>query len=237
MRSFFIFALVVSAFVAGLSLPTASQTAHKAVPPAPRTQQDDQLFGNATFGFSYKIPYGWVERTEEMREPAEANADSADASGADSSSPNRKAASSNKSASDRSAKNKSATSDVLLAVFQRPPRAEGEDVNSAVVIASEAASAYPGLKKAEDFLGPLTELTAAQGFKAKGDPAILEIDARELVRADFSKPLTDKLAMYQTTLVLLAKGQIVSFTFVAGSEDEVDELIAGLRFGSARMGR
>jgi hypothetical protein len=43
--------------------------------------------------------------------------------------------------------------------------------------------------------------------------------------------------MYQTTLVLLAKGRIVSFTFVAGSEDEVDDLIEGLRFGSHKASR
>lgn len=236
-RYCFIFALVVSAFVAGLSLPIASQTAHKGGAPVPKAPPDEQLYRNAAFGFIYKIPYGWVERTEEMREPAESTAELADAAGADSSSPTPRGTSSNKSASDKSGKNTSTASDVLLAVFQRPPQAEGEGVNSAVVIASEAASAYPGLKKVEDFLGPLTELTAAQGFKAKGDPAILEIDAREVVRADFLKPLTDKLTMYQSTLVLLTKGQIVSFTFVAGGEDEVDELIEGLRFGSARTRR
>jgi hypothetical protein len=237
-----IFALVVSAFAAvasvgGLSLAAASQTAHKAAPPESKERPDDQLYRNATFGFRYKVPYGWVERTEEMREPAESNAGLADASGADSSSSNPKAASGKKSANDKSGKNKSGASDVLLAVFERPPQAEGEDVNSAVVIASEAATAYPGLKTAEDFLGPLTELTAAQGFKAKGDPSVVEIDARELVRADFSKALTDKLTMYQTTLVLLAKGEIVSFTFIAGSEDEVDELIESLRFGSGKTAR
>ena len=233
-RYFFIFALVV-----GWSLAGASQTARPATPRRSNVTQDEQLYRNATFGFSYKIPYGWVERTEEMREPAaEPKADSGEASGASASSSNSKAASRNKSGSEKSTKNKSVNlSDVLLAVFERPPQAEGESVNSAVVIASETAAAYPGLKKAEDFLGPLTELTAAQGFKVKGDPAIVEIDARELVRADFLKPLTGKLNMYQTTLVLLAKGQVVSFTFVAGSEDEVDELIEGLRFGSPKASR
>jgi len=121
--------------------------------------------------------------------------------------------------------------EVLLAVFERPPEARGETVNSGVVIASESAAAYPGLKQAVDYLVPLTELTTAQGFKSDGDPSIAEIDGRSLVRADFTKALTDKLAMHQSTLVLLAKGKIVSFTFIAGSEDEVDELMEGLRFG------
>jgi hypothetical protein len=222
-----------------LSLAAVSQTAQKAAPPPSKAPPDEQLYRNATFGFRYKIPYGWVDRTKEMGEqPTTSKAGSADAPEADSSSSNSKGVLDNKSTTGKPANNKSANlNDVLLAVFERPPGAAGEDVNSAVVIASEAAAAYPGLKKAEDFLGPLTELTSAQGFKAEGDPAITEIDARELVRADFSKPLTDKLTMHQTTLVLLAKGRIVSFTFIAGSGDEVDELIEGLRFGSAKGSR
>ena len=219
-------------FVFGLSLAAVSQTAHKAAAPPSKAPPDEQLYSNAAFGFRYKIPYGWVDRTKEMRElTAESKTDAP--SGANSSSSNTKAALESKSEKDKSA----SLSDVLLAVFERPPDAAGESVNSAVVIASEASAAYPGLKKAEDFLGPLTELTAAQGFKAKGDPSIAGIDARELVRADFSKPLTDKLTMHQTTLVLLAKGRIVSFTFIAGSGDEVDELIEGLHFGPARGSR
>jgi hypothetical protein len=71
----------------------------------------------------------------------------------------------------------------------------------------------------------------------EGDASIAEIDARELVRADFAKVLTDKLSMHQTTLVFLAKGQIVSFTFVAGSADEVNDLIEALNFGAPRASR
>jgi hypothetical protein len=123
---------------------------------------------------------------------------------------------------------------VLLAVFERPPEATGETVNSAVVIASESSASYPGLKKAEDYLGPLTELTTSKGFKPEGDPAVIEIDARQLVRADFTKPLSDKLTMHQCTLVMLAKGQILSFTFIAGNDDELDDLIDGLHFNAAK---
>jgi hypothetical protein len=233
MRCYF----MICVFVVAFSIASASQPAPKGATPAPKAppSQDEQLYRNPMFGFRYKIPYGWVERTEEMREPTESKADAAEgpeasASSSNSSSSNSKATSRNKSANNKSAN----LSDVLLAVFERPPQATADSVNSAVVIASEAAAAYRGLKKAEDFLGPLTELTTAQGFKPKGDPSVLEIDARELVRADFSKQLTDKLVMYQSTLVLLAKGQLVSFTFVAGSEDEVDDLIEGLRFGSPK---
>jgi len=226
------------ALVFGFSLAAASQAAHKGATPTPKGPPDEQLYRNATFGFSYKIPYGWVERTEEMREPAaESKAYSAEGSGGSASSSNSKAASGNKSGSEKSAKKSVNLSDVLLAVFERPPQAEGESVNSAVVIASETTAAYPGLKKTEDFLEPLTELTTAQGFKVKGAPSALTIDGRELVRADFTKVLTDKLTMYQSTLAMLGKGQVVSFTFLAGSEDEVDELIEGLRFGPPRASR
>jgi hypothetical protein len=130
--------------------------------------------------------------------------------------------------------NEAGKAEVLLAIFERPPQAAGDTINSAAVIASESVASYPGLKKAEDYLGPLTELATSKGFKAEGEPYALEVESRQLLRADFSKPLSDKVAMRQCTLVLLAKGQIVSFTFIAGSEDELDDLMDGLHFGAAK---
>jgi hypothetical protein len=176
--------------------------------PAPPHTEDAQLFRNTTFGFRYQIPYGWVDRTKEMQEGNEAG-----------------------------------KSEILLAVFERPPEATGDTINSAVVIASESAASYPGLKKAEDYLGPLTELATANGFQADGEPYALEVESRQLLRADFVKtlsvkttvkPTNDKLTMRQCTLVLLAKGQVVSFTFIAGSDDELDDLMDGLHFGVAK---
>jgi hypothetical protein len=200
---------IVSILLLGLSLLGESQTQHKPAPSAAAKPVDDaQLYRNTTFAFRFQIPYGWVDRTKDMRE---------------------------QEATDKSdAKEKTSNigkGEVLLAVFERPPEAAGETINSAVVIAAENAAAYPGLKKAEDYLGPLTELTTAKGFKAEGDPSFIQIDARQLVRADFTKPLNDKLTMRQATLVLLAHGQIVSFNFIAGSEDELDNLIDSLDFG------
>jgi len=132
--------------------------------------------------------------------------------------------------------NQAGKSGVLLAAFERPPEAAGDTVNTAVVIASEGAASYPGLKKAEDYLGPLTELATAKGFKADGEPYALEVEGRQLLRADFVKPIGDKLTMRQCTLVLLTKGRIVSFTFIAGSEDELDELMDGLHFSASGQG-
>jgi hypothetical protein len=194
-----------------LNLTLTGQAQHKTVPAAtppaksPLHNEDAQLYRNPTFAFRFQIPYGWVDRTKEMQEGNEAG-----------------------------------KAEVLLAIFERPPQATGDTINSAVVIASESVASYPGLKKAEDYLGPLTELATSKGFKPEGEPYALEVESRQLLRADFTKPLSrktidgkttdDKLTMRQCTLVLLAKGQIVSFTFIAGSEDALDDLMDGLHF-------
>lgn len=133
--------------------------------------------------------------------------------------------------------NDSTKGEVLLAVFERPPQAAGDTVNSAVVIAGESVAAYPGLKTAQDYLGPLTELTTSKGFKAEGDPSEVTIDSRRLVRADFSKVLSEKITMHQTTLVMLTKGKIVSFTFVADGQEAIDALLERLAFSSAGRAR
>jgi hypothetical protein len=189
---------------AALLLAPATQAQSKPGPAAkPATHNEDaQLYRNTAFGFRYQVPYGWVDRAKEMQEGNEAG---------------------------------TSKGEVLLAAFERPPEATGDTINSAVVIASESAASYPGLKRAEDYLGPLTELAAAKGFKVEGEPYALEVESRHLLRADFIRPLevrttSAKLTMRQCTLVLLAKGQIVSFTFIAGSEDELDDLMDGLHF-------
>ncbi len=125
---------------------------------------------------------------------------------------------------------------VLLAIFERPPEATGDTVNSAVVIASESAASYPGFKKVEDYLGPLTELATAKGFKPDGEPYTLDVESRQLIRADFIKQLSETLTMHQCTLALLTKGQIVSFTFIASSEDELDNLMDSLHFDIPKSG-
>jgi hypothetical protein len=186
----------VPLLVIALSLNATAQAQKKLpAPPAKPRESDTTIYRNATLGFRYQIPYGWVDRTKEMQEGNDAS-----------------------------------KGEVLLATFERPPQAAGDTINSAVVIAAEKATAYPGLKKGEDYLGPLTELTTSKGFKPDGDPSEVEIDSQRVVRADFSKALNDKLTMHQATLVLLSKGQIVSFTFIADSLDAVNDRIDGLSF-------
>jgi len=158
-------------------------------------------YRNTFFGFSYKIPFGWVERTEDMGDDGEAG-----------------------------------KSMVLLAVFERPPEATGNTVNSAVVIAAESVSSYPGLRTAADYFAPLTEVTLSKGFKVVNEPFDFSGGAYRLVRGDFSKE-TGTLTMHQSSVVLLKKGYVVSFTVIGGSEDEVDGLLEKLSFSAGSASR
>ncbi|HEX4489082.1 MAG TPA: hypothetical protein VH088_22605 [Terriglobales bacterium] len=157
---------------------------------------------NARFGFSYKAPFGWVDRTAQMQ------GDSGDSS----------------------------KSQVLLATFERPPQVTSDSVNSAVIIAAESVSSYPGLKAAADYFGPLTELTTSKGFTVVNRPYLFNVGTRQLPRADYKKP-RGQLTMYQSSLAMLSKGYVVSFTFIGGSEEEVDRLIETLKFAPARASR
>jgi hypothetical protein len=182
----------------------------QAIKPAPRASTDagsssdlaNHIYRIPFFGFSYKVPFGWVERTADMGEESTGDKP-ADPSGAR----------------------------VLLAVFERPPEATGETVNSAVVIAAEPVKSYPGLKTAVDYFAPLEEITKAKGFSVVNEPYEFLIGSKKLAREDFSKPL-GTLTMWQATLVTVQKGFIVSFTFIAGGADQIDELIEGLAFSS-----
>jgi hypothetical protein len=160
----------------------------------------DGVYRNSTFGFSYKAAFGWVDRTREMREDSDEDSNSAK------------------------------KSVLLLATFERPPEATGDSVNSAVVVAAEEVASYPGLRSAEQYFGPLTELTKAKGLTVVNEPYEFQVGDKQLVRGDFSKALGN-LTMYQSTLVMMEKGYVVSFTFIAGSEDEADQLVEGLSFG------
>jgi hypothetical protein len=122
---------------------------------------------------------------------------------------------------------------VLLSAFERPPEAEADTVNSAVLIAAESVSSYPGLKTAADYFEPLSEVATAKGFKVINEPYEVPIGTKHLVRSDFSKQ-AGRATMYQASLVALERGYIVSFTFVGASEDDVGELMEGLNFGPIR---
>jgi hypothetical protein len=159
------------------------------------------------YGFTYTVPFGWVDRTDDMQ--ASATEPSSD--------------------DGQQAAQQPGKSETLLAIFERPPGATGETINSAVVIAAESLKDYRGIKGAADYLGPVSELAEQRGFKVVNDPYEFTAGTKRLARADYSKP-RGKLTMWQSTLVMIEKGYIISFTFVGGSEDEIDQLIGQLSF-------
>lgn len=185
------------------------QPASAANSPLEEGSVSNGVYHNAALGFSCRIPAGWVLRTEEM------NARD------DSESPANEAAKDAKPAGGR----------VLLAAFSRPPEARAEDVNSSILIAAESVTAYPGLKEAVQYFGPLTEVAKVQGFKVVEEPYEFAVGIKIVVRADFLKDVGTRV-MRQSTLAILAHGYAISFTFIGGTEDEVEELVDGLSFVS-----
>jgi hypothetical protein len=177
--------------------PGAKASSPRALNPGKLT---GELYSNAALGFTYKIAFGWVDRTRDMQSEGE---------------PGR--------------------SQLLLSVFERPPGAPGKAVDSAVIIAAESVSAYPGLKNAADYFSPLTEVTTAKGFQIVNQPYEFPVNGRAIVRGDFIKQLGNGVTMQQSSLVLVAKDYVISFTFIAPSDEEMDELIEKLSFaGKAR---
>lgn len=159
------------------------------------------VYRNSVLGFSCKIPDGWVLRTDDM---------------------NSRDNDSDQPAAENGGK-------VLLAAFSRPPEARAEDVNSSILIAAEPASTYPGLKEAAQYLVALEEVAKSQGFASNGDPYEIQLGTKRLPREDFQKDVGTRV-MRQSTLVALEHGYAISFTFIGGTEDEVEQLIGGLSF-------
>jgi hypothetical protein len=156
------------------------------------------VYRNTTFQISYKIPYGWVQRTGEMR----------------------------------STPTQEEHSYVLLAAFERPPQAAGDSVNSAVVITAESLAEYPGLERAVDYFDIVDAIATDKGLKVLNPPYEFPVGTKKLARGDYSKQITDETTMYQGSLVLLSHGYAVLFTFIAGSEDELESLIMDLKLGA-----
>jgi hypothetical protein len=181
----------------------------------------DQLLRCPRFGFTYNVPFGWVDRTSDMQDNGQ---DPQPRSGESPTNDDQAEAE-----PDRRQPASSAGAETLLAVFERPPGAPGETINSAVVIAAEPAANYHGLKTAADYFGAITELSEHRGFKVINEPYLFSIGARQLARGDFSKQ-RNQLTMWQSSLVMIDRGEIVSFNFVAGSQEELEELIGGLSF-------
>jgi hypothetical protein len=156
-------------------------------------------YRNVAFAITYKTPFGWVQRTDSMRDAAAAQKKSY----------------------------------VLFAAFERPPEATADSVNSAVIITAENLSEYPGLDQAVDYFDILDDITTRNGFKVVNPPYEFPVGAEKLARGDYSKKIANAVTMYQGELVMLRGNFVVLFTFVAGSEDELESLVMDLKLGPA----
>jgi hypothetical protein len=174
-------------------------------------------YRNKVLALSCTVPPGWVLRTDEMNARDEEQKSEAEDK-PDPAKPQAPPAS-------------SAGAKVLLAAFSRPPEAKGEDVNSSILIAAESASSYPGLKEAAQYFGPLIEVAKAQGFTLDEDPYDIAIGSKTLVRADFHKDVGSRV-MRQSTLAFLSHGYAVSITVIAGTDDDVEDLVDGISFSA-----
>src|SRR5258708_3547436 len=188
----------------------ATQKARPAESPVNAGSVSAGVYRNAAFGFTCKIPPGWVLRTEEMNARNDEGTKEESQTATDSIRAGR----------------------VLLAAFSRPPEARAEDVNGSILIAAESAASYPGLKDAVQYFGPVTEVAKAQGFDLDGDPYGFVLGTKTLVRGDFEKNVGTRV-MRQSTLVMSAHGYGVALTFIGGTDDEVEELVQGLSFGAS----
>jgi hypothetical protein len=216
---FVFFALIF--WVMPLGAQTSSSRPHASKPAAESSLDpgsvSNGIYRNKSLAFTCKIPEGWVLRTDVMSAEQNLNAGSTN----DAADPGKPV----------SANASSAGAKVLLAAFSRPPEAKGEEVNSSVLIAAEPVAAYPGLKEAVQYFGPLSEVAEAQGFQRDADPSEVAIGAQTLVRGDFHKDVGTRV-MHQSTLVMLSHGYAISITMIAGTDDAVEELIEGLDFPS-----
>jgi hypothetical protein len=198
-----------------------SSTKQVKKPAAPDSALDDGtvtngVYRNKALALSCKIPPGWVLRTDEMNAREEKKEEKQE-NEKDTPTPTQPSPAS------------SAGAQVLLAAFSRPPEARAEDVNSSILIAAESAAAYSGLKDAAQYFFPLTEVAKAQGFTLDEDPYDIAVGTKTLVRGDFHKDVGTRV-MRQSTLAMLAHGYVISITVIAGTEDDVEDLIDGLTF-------
>src|SRR5260370_120761 len=98
----------------------------------------DNVLKCPRFGFTYKVAFGWVDRTDDMQPDDDDD----------------KQESGDTAQLEACATSKSET---LLAVFERPPGAPGHSINSPVVICAVCLSKYHGFRTASDYFGPISE--------------------------------------------------------------------------------
>ena len=85
-----------------------------------------------------------------------------------------------------------------------------------------------------EYFFPLTEVAKAQGFFPDEEPYETAVGTKTLVRGDFHKNVGTRV-MRQSTLAMLAHGYVISITVIAGTDDEVEDLIDTLDFVGNKM--
>ncbi|HXZ40007.1 MAG TPA: hypothetical protein VEG68_04655, partial [Terriglobales bacterium] len=69
------------------------------------------------------------------------------------------------------------------------------------------------------------------GLKPVNEPYEFPVDGKPIVRQDFIKQISN-IGMHQSTLAMLIKGYVLSFTFIGNSDEEVQGLIEWLKIGT-----
>ncbi len=204
--------IAIAVFSLALSSAVGAQQARSA--PIPKCGGlVGQVLKCTQFGFTYKVPFGWVDRTAQTQQDAPVEETTPQAA------PRERAGEPAQAANGR----------VLLSVFEHPPEVGGSGLDPAVVIAVEQATEYPKLKTAADYFGPLADIAEQRGLKMEDGPYAFAVGAKRLVRGDFVGG-SDNAPVRQSSLVLLEKGYIVSFTFLAGSDGQIEDLMTNLTF-------
>ena len=192
----------------------------------------DGVYRNKTVALSCKIPPGWVLRTDELNAREDKKEEEKKEEGGNAGDNNEGEKKSAQAPQPGQSNRGASSAKVLLAAFSRPPEARAADVNASILIAAESAASYPGLTEAAQYFFPLTEVAKAQGFTLNEDPYEIAIGPKTVARADFHKDVGSRV-MRQSTLVLLSHGYVISITVIAGTDDEVEDLIDGLTFTPA----
>jgi hypothetical protein len=123
-----------------------------------------------------------------------------------------------------------AKSMVLLSAFARTPHTAGAGVDSSILIAAEAQSSQPEAATALEYLVAVKQAANQNGLELTEPPREVRAGAHILWRADFAGDAEAAPPRYQISEVMLKRGYFVSFTFVAGSGREAEELLAKLHF-------
>ena len=127
----------------------------------------DQLLRCPKFGFTYKVIFGWVDRTADMQQ--------------DESLPDQSTNAAPTNPTSGTSDSRSRQAQPLLRPswpFSSVLPCAGETINSAAVIVAEPLADYHGIKSAADYFGPISELNEQRGFKVDNEPYAFSVGGK-----------------------------------------------------------